>query len=40
MEFEPQGIKCKKFCDAEAVIKKAEAKMKVVKSNKERRYYA
>ena len=40
MESEPQGIKCRKFCDAEAVIKKAEAKMKLVKSNKERQYYA
>ena len=40
MESEPQSIKCKKFCDAEAVIKRAEAKMKLVKSNKERQYYA
>lgn len=40
MESENQGIKCKTFCDAQVVIKKAEDKLKVAKSNKERQYYA
>ncbi len=35
-----QGIKCRTFWDAEKVINKAETKIKVAKSNKERRYYA
>ena len=40
MEFENQGIKCNIFWNAQAVIKKAEAKMKEVKAIKERQYYA
>lgn len=40
MEFENQGIECKKFWDTKEVIKKAEDKMKTAKANKEKRYYA
>ncbi len=40
MEFEEQYIKCSKFQDTEAVIKKAEDKIKETKSIKERQYYA
>ncbi len=40
MEFEKQGVKCKMFWDVQAMIKNAEAKMKVAQSNLERRYYA
>ena len=39
MEFQNHGIKCKTFWDAQAVIKNAGDKIKVAKSNKERRYY-
>ncbi len=40
MELEKQYIKCSKFQDTEAVIKKAEDKIKETKSIKERQYYA
>lgn len=40
MKFGNQGIKCKTFWDAEKVVNKAETKIKIAKSNKERRYYA
>lgn len=39
MEFQNQDIKCNIFWNAQAVIKKAEAKMKEVKAIKERQYY-
>lgn len=40
MEIEKQYIKCGKFQDTEVVIKKAEDKIKEIKSIKERQYYA
>lgn len=40
MEFENQDIKCSIFWDAEAVIKKTDAKIKEARSTKERQYYA
>ena len=40
MGFENQGIKCSIFWDAEAVIEKADAKIKEARSIKERKYYA
>jgi len=39
MEFKNQGIKCRTFWDAQAVIKKAEDKIRVTKNTKERQYY-
>jgi len=40
MELEKQYIKCSKFQDTEAVIKKAEDKIKETKSIQEKQYYA
>jgi len=40
MEFENQEIKCSAFWDVEAVVKRAEAKIKKPRSIKERQYYA
>ena len=40
MELEKQYIKCSKFQDTEAVIKKSEDKIKETGSIKEREYYA
>ncbi len=40
MELEKQYIKCRKFQDTEAVIKRAEDQIKKTKSIKERQYYA
>ncbi len=40
MEFEKQYIKCSSFEDTEAVIKKAEDKIKKTTGVKERQYYA
>jgi len=40
MELENQGIKCKTFWDIKEVIKNTAAKMKVAKSNREKKYYA
>lgn len=39
IELENVVVKCSKFSDAEAVIKKIEAKIKQVGNNKERQYY-
>ncbi len=40
MEFEKQYIKCSKFQDTEAVIKKSEDKIKEIRNIKERQDYA
>jgi hypothetical protein len=40
MEFENQYIKCSNFKESEAIIKKAEAKVRETKNVKERQYYA
>ncbi len=40
MELEKQYIKCSKFQDTEAVIKKSEDKIKETIGVKERQYYA
>ena len=40
MESEYQNVKCDIFRDAEAIIKKTDAKIKETRDNKERQYYA
>lgn len=40
MEFENQYIKCSNFRESEAIIKKAEDKIKETRTVKERQYYA
>jgi len=40
MEFENHCIECNTFWDVEAVIKKAEAKMKEPRSAAEKQYYS